>query len=69
MGRCLAYWAVLAVGAVIYAAGCSAPATSTAKPLGSGHPLPSWIGPGAKQEALRKQVDADAFPTAAQDGL
>ena len=46
---------LLAAAMITLAAGCSAS-------------IP-FVGPRAKQEELRKAVEADAFPTASQAGL
>jgi hypothetical protein len=51
-----------AVGLMLLGVGCS----SASKPLQS---LPNPFGPGAKDELLHKQVQADSFPTAKQAGL
>jgi hypothetical protein len=51
-----------AVGLTFLCMGC----TALPGPLKK---LPTPFGPSAKEQALRKQVEADSFPTARQAGL
>ena len=55
-------WCAAMLGAVLLAAGCSALPGPLKK-------LPGPFGRNSADESLRKQAEADSFPTAKQAGL
>jgi hypothetical protein len=62
----------LAAGVALTAAGCSAWGSSPGAAPAASHAFPPGVAAlraKAEQAALRKQVEADSFPTAAQAGL
>jgi len=63
-------WIAL-VGLVLSLCGCGTMGntTSGAGPLGATTISPAKIGYKLDQSALRKQVEADSFPTAAEAGI
>jgi hypothetical protein len=71
-GGWVVWSALLAGGVALWAAGCSALGSSP-----GAAPAPSRLWPPplgnlrakAEQDALRKKVEADSFPTAAKAGL
>ena len=72
-GRRAVWSALLVLGVALSAAGCMAPGSApAAAPSGAWRLLPPGLGglrAKAEHEALRKKVEADSFPTAAQAGL
>jgi hypothetical protein len=59
---------LLAAGMLLPLVGCASPSNS-GQPAGGGRSLTSAILPNAKDAELRKKVEADHFPTAAQAGI